>query len=302
MRKASFSARCPRADPKWACGHDGWRRRRCRHSPPSHRVRPAGWLEDSAYCQPRKRSKTIPRVCRIWRVSANSYSATRAHVRFVARAAIPRDTVVFCINCHYTDSNNRHRARVTQPPAATTWQGVDLQSLVRGGGVHRKSGAGTSGNRGIEHRPIQVPAQRDRRAAEPRRDGTSPHSDRRPSCDLRCTARGWACGSRWPPSGSNIAPFKFGPSVADVPGTGSAVWTEHRPIQTGAELRFPPFAHRAFGCWGTGAVDEAWKTHRRCRLVGVGTASGLRWHPSDRTSPHSISGRATSSDTQATRN
>jgi hypothetical protein len=22
---------------------------------------------------------------------------------------------------------------------------------------------------------------------------------------------------------------------------------EHRPIQTGAELRFPPFAHRAYG-------------------------------------------------------
>ena len=34
---------------------------------------------------------------------------------------------------------------------------------------------------------------------------------------------------------------------------------KHRPIQFGAELRFPPFAHRAFGFMGTGAVDEAWK-------------------------------------------
>ena len=38
---------------------------------------------------------------------------------------------------------------------------------------------------------------------------------------------------------------------------------EHRPIQF-RELRFPPFAHRAFGCLGTGAVDEAWKTHDQC--------------------------------------
>ena len=44
------------------------------------------------------------------------------------------------------------------------------------------------------------------------------------------------------------------------------VWTEHRPIQIEAELRFPPFAHRAFGLSGTGAVDEAWKTRCRSRL------------------------------------
>ena len=32
------------------------------------------------------------------------------------------------------------------------------------------------------------------------------------------------------------------------------------PLQTGAGLRFPPFAHRAFRLLGTGAVDKAWIT------------------------------------------
>ena len=50
-----------------------------------------------------------------------------------------------------------------------------------------------------------------------------------------------------PAPGSNIALFKFGPSVAEVQETGTAVWTEHRPIKTGANVRFPPFAHRAYG-------------------------------------------------------
>ena len=50
--------------------------------------------------------------------------------------------------------------------------------------------------------------------------------------------------------GSNISPIKVGPSVADVESAGGTVWTEHRPIQTGAELRFPPFAHRAFWLFG----------------------------------------------------
>ena len=49
--------------------------------------------------------------------------------------------------------------------------------------------------------------------------------------------------------GSNTAPFKSQPSVCRRAET-QRVRTEHRPIQSGAELRFPPFAHRAFGCLG----------------------------------------------------
>ena len=46
------------------------------------------------------------------------------------------------------------------------------------------------------------------------------------------------------PVGRNIAPIKLGPEVADVRRTGVAPRIEHRPFQA-AELRFPPFAHRA---------------------------------------------------------
>ena len=42
--------------------------------------------------------------------------------------------------------------------------------------------------------------------------------------------------------------------------------TEHRSIQIEAELRSPPFDHRASVDWGTGPVDEAWKTHDPCAL------------------------------------
>ena len=65
--------------------------------------------------------------------------------------------------------------------------------------------------------------------------------------------------------GGNIAPFK--PTRRwPACGGGRAVRTEHRPNQSGAELRFPPLRPPRLGCFsGTGAVDEAWKTHnRRC--------------------------------------
>ena len=43
-----------------------------------------------------------------------------------------------------------------------------------------------------------------------------------------------------------------------------------------AELRFPPFARRAFGLVGDGTVDEAWKTHGRCHLGRVQRGSRNR--------------------------
>ena len=51
--------------------------------------------------------------------------------------------------------------------------------------------------------------------------------------------------------------------------------TEHRSIQIEAELRSPPFDHRASVDWGTGPVDEAWKTHDPWRFVrGGGMRTG----------------------------
>ena len=52
--------------------------------------------------------------------------------------------------------------------------------------------------------------------------------------------------------------------------TGGCRLIEHRPIQSGAELRFPPLRPPRLGCLGTGAVDEAWKTHDRWRFCRGG--------------------------------
>ena len=53
--------------------------------------------------------------------------------------------------------------------------------------------------------------------------------------------------------------------LADVRKPGAAVWTEHRPIQFG-RVAFPTLRPpRLSAVRGTGAVDEAWKTHGRCR-------------------------------------
>ena len=109
--------------------------------------------------------------------------------------------------------------------------------------------------------------------------------------DLRYLVRDRMQGKNGAGSGTNTALFGLGPSVDEGRGTGGAVRTEHRPIQTGVELRFPPFAHRAFGFLGTGAVDEAWKTRNVRTLFEIGYADrgGYR---RDRTSPQSSSGRA----------
>ena len=61
----------------------------------------------------------------------------------------------------------------------------------------------------------------------------------------------------------NIAPFRYGRRAGGCGRRGGGRRKEHRPIQSGAGLRFPPFDHRASGLTGTGAVDEAWKTRRR---------------------------------------
>ena len=59
---------------------------------------------------------------------------------------------------------------------------------------------------------------------------------------------------------------------------------EHRPIQSGAELRFPPLRPPRLGGLGTGAVDEAWKTHDRRALV-----RGAQRGPADKHRPfHSL--------------
>ena len=70
-------------------------------------------------------------------------------------------------------------------------------------------------------------------------------------------------------SGVNIAPIKLMPEVAVVLWRGATV--EHRPFQI-AELRFPPFAHRALIFSGIGAVDEAWKTPNVWCFPGAGRA------------------------------
>ena len=73
----------------------------------------------------------------------------------------------------------------------------------------------------------------------------------------------------------------------------TTVGSEHRPIQSGAELRFPPFAHRAFGCLGDRRRGRSVENARPPRPV-----SGWGRHPDcggsrrDRRSPHSTSGRA----------
>ena len=46
-------------------------------------------------------------------------------------------------------------------------------------------------------------------------------------------------------SGIEHAPCKFGPSLGEARNRHPGL-TRHRPVQTRAELRFPPFAHRAF--------------------------------------------------------
>ena len=103
----------------------------------------------------------------------------------------------------------------------------------------------------------------------------------RPSSSRFASIRGTFRPSRiqgWFPTtrGWNIAPFKFGSRVAEARSTGGAVWTEHRPIQTGAELRFPPFAHRAFGCLGgrrRGRSVENAPAGVRCSRFGMRTAA-----------------------------
>ena len=90
------------------------------------------------------------------------------------------------------------------------------------------------------------------------RDRTSPHS----TAGRALTS----CGEPAARPGQNIAPFKPVPSCVSHP------------------LPTAPLA-----VWGTGAVDEAWKTHSRGALFGVGHADrgGNR---RDRTSPHSKPG------------
>ena len=63
----------------------------------------------------------------------------------------------------------------------------------------------------------------------------------------------------------NIAPIRVGPSVADVESTGGAVWTNIAPFKPGPSCVSHPPPTAPLAIWGTGAVDEAWKTHDRCR-------------------------------------
>ena len=60
--------------------------------------------------------------------------------------------------------------------------------------------------------------------------------------------------------------FELGPSVAEGRSTGGSL-AEHRPIQKQGRVAFPtPSPTAPSAVWGTGAVDEAWKTHDRCRF------------------------------------
>ena len=70
---------------------------------------------------------------------------------------------------------------------------------------------------------------------------------------------------------------KLGPSVVKVQSTGGTVRTEHRPIQNQGRVAFPTLRPLRLAVWGTGAVDEAWKTHDRCRFGrGRGGPAGPR--------------------------
>ena len=57
-------------------------------------------------------------------------------------------------------------------------------------------------------------------------------------------------GPQWQPSASNIAPFKFPAERCRCAEYRPGDLDKTSPHSIGAELRFPPFAHRAFGCLG----------------------------------------------------
>ena len=94
---------------------------------------------------------------------------------------------------------------------------------------------------------------------------------------------------------------KFGRVLPRCGGPVARSGTEHRPIQFLAELRFPPFAHRAFGYLGDRRRGRSVENARPLSLLaGVGWATGpsVKRHygkptPGDmKTDPLSINGTA----------
>ena len=109
---------------------------------------------------------------------------------------------------------------------------------------------------GIEHRPIQKfgPSVAGlRNAGGNRPDRTSPHSIRGRVACWGGPVRVWALR---------------------IPA--ATVGTEHRLIQLWPSCVSHPSPTAPLAVWGTVAVDEAWKTHYRCRFGRVGSAAGPR--------------------------
>ena len=88
------------------------------------------------------------------------------------------------------------------------------------------------------------------------------------------------CWHQRQPSGSNIAPFNFGPSTWPMCGSPRRSLDETSPHSKQRRVAFPTLRPpRLSAVWGTGAVDEAWKTHKPwCPVRGC--ACGPRWQPS----------------------
>ena len=109
-----------------------------------------------------------------------------------------------------------------------------------------------------------------------------------PSC-RRCSVRGG-----WHPDpdgarGREHRPIQVRQVLADVRRILGPVRTEPRPIQlVRVGVAFPTLRPpRLVFFWGTGAVDEAWKTRGRCALFWV-DGIGIAGDSGDGTSPYSF--------------